>query len=89
MLTNLLHLIVALDGFSLGVFTLVVMTFSFVALCDIGDVLLHCIVDAILGALHIFNIRMLFLDDDPKWCGVVFCVFVKEIVNFYYFHILF
>jgi 2C-methyl-D-erythritol 2,4-cyclodiphosphate synthase len=89
MLTNLLHLIVTLDGFLLGVFTLVVMTFSFVALCDIGDVLLHHIVDAILRTLRILDNRMLFLDDDPKWCAVAFCVFVKEVVNFYYLHILF
>jgi 2C-methyl-D-erythritol 2,4-cyclodiphosphate synthase len=89
MLTTLLHFIVALDGFSLGVFASVVMTFSFVVLCDIGDVLLQCIVDAILGALGILEIGMLFLDDDPMWCGVAFCVFVKEVVNVYYLHILF
>jgi 2C-methyl-D-erythritol 2,4-cyclodiphosphate synthase len=73
-------------GFWLGVFASIVMTFSFVALCDIRDVLLHYIVDAILGALSIFDIGMLFPNDDPKWCGVVFCVFVKEVVNFYYLH---
>jgi 2C-methyl-D-erythritol 2,4-cyclodiphosphate synthase len=89
MLTNLLHLIVALDGFSLGVFASVVITFSFVVLCNIGDVLLHYIADAILGTLGIMDIGMLFPDDDPKWCGVVFCVFVKKVVNFYYLHILF
>jgi len=89
MLTNLLHLIVALDGFLLGVFTLVVMTFSFVALCDIGDALRHYIMDAILGTPSILDIGMLFPNDDPKWCGVAFCVFVKEVVNFYYLHILF
>lgn len=57
--------------------------FFFVVLCDIVDVLLHCIVDAILGTLSILDIGMLFPDDDPKWCGVAFCVFVKEVVNFY------
>ena len=34
-----------------------------------GDVLLHCVVDAILGALGLPNIGQLFLDNDPKWHG--------------------
>jgi 2-C-methyl-D-erythritol 2,4-cyclodiphosphate synthase len=60
---------------------LVVMTFSTVALCDTGDVLLHCIVDAILGALGLPDIGMLFPDNDPKWRGAASCVFVREAVS--------
>jgi 2-C-methyl-D-erythritol 2,4-cyclodiphosphate synthase len=62
-------------------FASVVMTFSTVALCDTGDVLLHCIVDAILGALGLPDIGMLFPDNDPKWRGAASCVFVREAVS--------
>ncbi|CAK9232600.1 unnamed protein product [Sphagnum troendelagicum] len=46
-----------------------------------GDVLLHCIVDAILGALGLPDIGMLFPDNDPKWRGAASCVFVREAVR--------
>jgi 2-C-methyl-D-erythritol 2,4-cyclodiphosphate synthase len=32
-----------------------------------GDVLLHCITDALLGALCLPDIGQLFPDSDPKW----------------------
>ncbi|MCO5583811.1 hypothetical protein L7F22_037725 [Adiantum nelumboides] len=47
-----------------------------------GDVLLHCVVDAILGALGLPDIGQLFPDNDPKWKGAASSVFVKEAVCF-------
>ncbi len=32
-----------------------------------GDVLLHCITDALLGALALPDIGQIFPDSDPKW----------------------
>lgn len=32
-----------------------------------GDVLLHCITDALLGALSLPDIGQIFPDNDPKW----------------------
>lgn len=46
-----------------------------------GDVLLHCVVDAILGALSLPDIGQLFPDSDPKWKGAASSVFVKEAVR--------
>lgn len=46
-----------------------------------GDVLLHCVVDAILGALGLPDIGQLFPDNDPKWKGAVSSVFVVEAVR--------
>lgn len=46
-----------------------------------GDVLLHCVVDAILGALSLPDIGQLFPDTDPKWKGATSSVFVKEAVR--------
>lgn len=46
-----------------------------------GDVLLHCVVDAILGALGLPDIGQLFPDNDPKWCGADSSVFLKEAVR--------
>lgn len=46
-----------------------------------GDVLLHCVVDAILGALGLPDIGQLFPDNDPKWKGAVSSVFVVEAVS--------
>ncbi|KAJ6712542.1 2-C-METHYL-D-ERYTHRITOL 24-CYCLODIPHOSPHATE SYNTHASE [Salix purpurea] len=34
-----------------------------------GDVLLHCVVDAVLGALGLPDIGQIFPDSDPKWKG--------------------
>ncbi|XP_010533630.1 PREDICTED: 2-C-methyl-D-erythritol 2,4-cyclodiphosphate synthase, chloroplastic [Tarenaya hassleriana] len=46
-----------------------------------GDVLLHCVVDAILGALGLPDIGQLFPDSDPKWKGVASSVFIREAVR--------
>nr|GMC98166.1 2-C-methyl-D-erythritol 2,4-cyclodiphosphate synthase, chloroplastic [Ipomoea batatas] len=46
-----------------------------------GDVLLHCIVDAILGALGLPDIGQIFPDNDPKWKGAASSVFIKEAVR--------
>lgn len=46
-----------------------------------GDVLLHCVVDAILGALGLPDIGQIFPDNDPKWKGAPSSVFVKEAVR--------
>eukprot|EP00249_Psilotum_nudum_P009336 c21860_g1_i1 orf=397-1164(-) len=46
-----------------------------------GDVLLHCVVDAILGALSLPDIGQLFPDNDPKWRGAPSSIFVKEAVK--------
>lgn len=46
-----------------------------------GDVLLHCVVDAILGALGLPDIGQLFPDNDPKWKGADSSVFIKEAVR--------
>ncbi|XP_031493801.1 2-C-methyl-D-erythritol 2,4-cyclodiphosphate synthase, chloroplastic [Nymphaea colorata] len=46
-----------------------------------GDVLLHCVVDAILGALGLPDIGQIFPDSDPKWRGAASSVFVKEAVR--------
>lgn len=48
----------------------------------LGDVLLHCVVDAILGALGLPDIGQIFPDSDPKWKGAASSVFVKEAVSF-------
>ncbi|KAA8520870.1 hypothetical protein F0562_011543 [Nyssa sinensis] len=46
-----------------------------------GDVLLHCVVDAILGALGLPDIGQIFPDTDPKWKGAASSVFIKEAVR--------
>nr|KJB19133.1 hypothetical protein B456_003G085800 [Gossypium raimondii] len=45
------------------------------------DVLLHCVVDAILGALGLPDIGQIFPDSDPKWKGAPSSVFIKEAVR--------
>lgn len=50
-----------------------------------GDVLLHCVVDAILGALGLPDIGQIFPDTDPKWKGAPSSVFIKEAVSCYFF----
>lgn len=47
----------------------------------LGDVLLHCVVDSLLGALGLPDIGQLFPDNDPKWKGASSDIFVKEAVN--------
>eukprot|EP00897_Mesotaenium_endlicherianum_P008443 jgi/Mesen1/7627/ME000004S07894 len=46
-----------------------------------GDVLMHCVVDAILGALGLPDIGQLFPDNDPKWKGAASHVFLTEAVR--------
>jgi 2-C-methyl-D-erythritol 2,4-cyclodiphosphate synthase len=46
-----------------------------------GDVLMHCVVDAITGALGLPDIGQLFPDTDPKWKGQTSDVFVVEAVR--------
>ncbi|KAL2650559.1 hypothetical protein R1flu_018687 [Riccia fluitans] len=46
-----------------------------------GDVLYHCVVDAILGALGLPDIGQIFPDNDPKWKGCTSDVFMKEAVR--------
>ncbi|KAJ9173650.1 hypothetical protein P3X46_016766 [Hevea brasiliensis] len=46
-----------------------------------GDVLLHCVVDALLGALGLPDIGQIFPDSDPKWKGAPSSVFIKEAVR--------
>ncbi|EYU23425.1 hypothetical protein ABFS82_01G069000 [Erythranthe guttata] len=46
-----------------------------------GDVLLHCVVDAILGALGLPDIGQIFPDTDPKWKGAASSVFIEEAVR--------
>ena len=46
----------------------------------VGDVLLHCVVDAILGALGLPDIGQIFPDTDPKWKGAASSVFIREAV---------
>jgi len=50
-----------------------------------GDVLLHCVVDAVLGALGLPDIGQIFPDSDPKWKGAPSSVFIKEAVSFFFF----
>lgn len=51
--------------------------------CALGDVLLHCVVDAILGALGLPDIGQIFPDSDPKWRGAESSVFMEEAVSYY------
>ncbi|KAI8569666.1 hypothetical protein RHMOL_Rhmol02G0295000 [Rhododendron molle] len=46
-----------------------------------GDVLLHCVVDAIFGALGLPDIAQIFQDNDPKWKGGASSVFINEAVR--------
>ena len=45
------------------------------------DVVLHCVVDAILGALGLPDIGQLFPDSDPRWKGQTSDVFLREAVR--------
>ena len=51
--------------------------------------LLHCVVDAILGALGLPDIGQIFPDSDPKWKGAASSVFIKEAVSFCTFPLMF
>lgn len=43
-----------------------------------GDVILHSVADALLGALALGDIGELFPDRDPKWAGLASRVIVEE-----------
>jgi 2-C-methyl-D-erythritol 2,4-cyclodiphosphate synthase len=55
---------------------------NFVSSPRAGDVLLHCVVDAILGALGLPDIGQIFPDSDPRWKGADSSVFMREAVSF-------
>lgn len=42
-----------------------------------GDVVYHCVVDAVLGALSLPDIGQIFPDKDPKWKGAPSDVFMR------------
>ena len=46
-----------------------------------GDVLLHALCDALLGAAALGDIGMHFPDTDPKWRGVDSRVFVRHVFS--------
>ncbi len=46
-----------------------------------GDVALHAVTDALLGAAALGDIGKHFPDDDPQWRGVDSSVFVRKIVD--------
>jgi len=46
-----------------------------------GDVVLHCVCDALLGALGEPDIGELFPDNDPKWQGQDSSAFLSEAVR--------
>lgn len=46
-----------------------------------GDVLLHAITDALLGAIAAPDIGALFPPSDPKWKGADSAVFLREALN--------
>ena len=49
--------------------------------CCAGDVALHALTDAILGALCLPDIGQLFPDTDPQWKGANSDTFIKEAVS--------
>lgn len=46
-----------------------------------GDVLLHALADALLGAAGLGDVGMLFPDTDPKWKGSDSADLLKEVVD--------
>jgi len=53
---------------------------GFIAHSD-GDVLIHSIIDAILGALGLPDIGEVFPDDDPKYKNIDSRILLKQIYN--------
>ncbi|KAL2935329.1 2-C-methyl-D-erythritol 2 4-cyclodiphosphate synthase chloroplastic, partial [Bienertia sinuspersici] len=43
------------------------------------DVLLHCIVDVILGKLGLLDFGKLFPDNDPKWKGAPSVFIIEDV----------
>lgn len=46
-----------------------------------GDVLIHAVIDAILGAAGMDDIGTLFLDSDPAYCGADSAELLSQVVN--------
>jgi 2-C-methyl-D-erythritol 2,4-cyclodiphosphate synthase len=46
-----------------------------------GDVALHALVDALLGAAALGDIGAMFPDDDPQWKGADSARFVKRVID--------
>lgn len=46
-----------------------------------GDVLIHAVIDAILGAAGMDDIGTLFPDTDPSYCGVDSAELLSQVVN--------
>jgi 2-C-methyl-D-erythritol 2,4-cyclodiphosphate synthase len=46
-----------------------------------GDVVLHAVVDALLGAMGWGDIGELFPNDDPQWKGAASRVFVEDVID--------
>ena len=46
-----------------------------------GDVVLHAVVDALLGALGLGDIGELFPNSDPRWKNAASKIFVEEVVR--------
>lgn len=45
-----------------------------------GDVVLHALTDAVLGAAGLDDLGTLFPDADPRWCGAAGALFLREAV---------
>ncbi len=56
-------------------------SYSLFQTLNAGDVLLHTVVDAVLGALCLPDIGQLFPDNDPKWKGARSDIFLNEAVR--------
>ena len=46
-----------------------------------ADVLLHAVMDALLGAAALRDIGVLFPDDDPQYCGISSMCLLAEVVR--------
>lgn len=46
-----------------------------------ADVLLHAVMDALLGAAGLRDIGMLFPDNDPQYCGISSMILLEEVVR--------
>lgn len=59
-----------------------------IILVFLGDVLVHCVVDAVLGALGLPDMGEIFPDNDSKWKGAASSVFIKRSLQLLYFFFL-
>lgn len=46
-----------------------------------ADVLLHAVMDALLGAAGLRDIGMLFPDNDPQYCGISSMILLEEVIR--------